>query len=364
MAPPLDAAHTQSPLLDEPVITNTQLIDAEGLDFAERRVIELYDRVAPSVVNITTQTLRRTFFFEIVPQEGSGSGFVIDTEGHILTNFHVIENAERIEVGFGDELILPAQVVGRDARNDLAVLQVDAPLELLHPVQLGTSSNLRVGQRAIAVGNPFGQFERTLTTGVISAVGRTLEGDDGRAISGAIQTDAAINRGNSGGPLLDSSGRVIGINTAIFSPSGTSAGVGFAVPVDTVKRLLPDLLTLGRYPHPWLGVRYAYTITPGLAELLDLPVESGLLLVQLHTGSPLAEAGLRGADREMVTGNQRIFVGGDIITAVAGEPILRFDQMETFLEDHYRVGDTVEVTVYRGEETFALSVTLGEEPLR
>ena len=226
-------------------------------------MITAYERVAPSVVSISTQVLRPDFFLNLVPEESAGSGFVLDTAGHILTNYHVIEGAESIEVHFGDLVTAPAAVMGADARNDVAVLKVELPSELLHPVELGVSNNLKVGQWAIAIGNPFGQFGRTLTTGVISALGRTLSGPDGRSITNVIQTDAAINKGNSGGPLLDSSGRVIGINSAIFSPTGTNAGVGFAVPVDTLKRLLPDLLALGRYRHPWLGVRYAYNLTPG-----------------------------------------------------------------------------------------------------
>ena len=230
------------------------LIDAAGPDFAEQRVIDVYENVSASVVNITTQVLTRNFFFEAIPQEGAGSGFVLDTNGHILTNYHVIEGAqpESFEITFNDDSTLSARIVGIDPRNDIAVLKLaeQAPPGLLVPVELGNSANLQVGQRAIAIGNPFGEFSSTLTTGVISALNRTLEGLEGLTISGIIQTDASINRGNSGGPLLDSAGRVIGINTAIFSPTSTSAGVGFAVPVDTVKRVLPDLLSLGRYRHP------------------------------------------------------------------------------------------------------------------
>lgn len=338
------------------------LIDAAGLDIEERRIVEVYEKVAPSVVTITTRVLRRNFFFEVVPEEGSGSGFVLDRDGHILTNFHVISGAERIEVIFGEDTVFPAQVVGLDPRNDLAVLRVNAPEELLQPVELGTSANLQVGQRAIAIGNPFGQFGRTMTSGVISALGRTLEGQDGRTITGIIQTDAAINTGNSGGPLLDSSGRVIGVNTAIFSPTGANAGVGFAVPVDTVRRVLPDLLTLGRYRHPWLGIRYAYAITPGLADMLDLPVNQGLLLVQVFDGSPLAQAGIRGAQQETVIGNQRVFVGGDILTAINDTPVTRLEEMEVFLEDNFRVGDVITARLLRNGEEFTVEVELAEEP--
>jgi len=342
----------------------TALIDAAGLDFAEQRVIDVYKWVSPSVVNVTTRVLRRGFFFEIIPEEGAGSGFILDKEGHILTNYHVIRGAQSVEVIFIDETMLPARVVGSDPRNDIAVLQVEAPPELLTPVELGSSSDLQVGQRAIAIGNPFGQFGSTLTTGVISALDRTLQGQDGRQITGVIQTDAAINRGNSGGPLLDSSGRVIGMTTAIFSPSGTSAGVGFAVPVDTVHRLLPDLLTLGRYRHPWLGIRYAYRLTPGLAEALSLPVEKGLLLVELYPGGPLAVAGGQGAQQEVIVGNQRIFAGGDILTAINGEEVLSLEELEVLLETRYKVGDVVEVTLLQDGQETNLTVELTEEPGR
>ena len=338
-------------------------IDAAGLDIAERRVIDVYDRVAPSVVNVTTQVLRRGFFFDVTPQEGAGSGFVLDRAGHVLTNFHVIEDAQQIEVTLDNEQTFPAEVVGSDPRFDLAVLKVDAPAELLHPVELGESGTLRVGQRAIVIGNPFGQFSRTLTTGVVSALDRTLEGQDGRPISGVIQTDAAINRGNSGGPLLDSSGRVIGINTAIFSPSGTNAGVGFAVPVDMIKRVLPELMEFGRYRHPYLGIRYAYGITPGLAESLSLPVEAGLLLVQLDRNSPLDKAGVQGAQKEVILGNRRVYIDGDILTAIDGTPIVSVEQLQLLQEQH-QIGDEVTVALLSNGKSLAVVVALTEEPTR
>ncbi len=342
----------------------TTQIDAAGLDFAERRVIEVYRNLSPSVVSITTQVLQRGFFFEAVPTEGSGSGFVLDTEGHILTNYHVIQNAQHIEVTFMDDTTLPAQLVGGDPRNDLAVLQVETPPESLAAVELGQSANLQVGQRTIAIGNPFGQFGGTLTTGVISALDRSLESQDGREITGIIQTDAAINRGNSGGPLLDSSGRVIGINTAIFSPVGTNVGVGFAVPVDTIRRVLPDLLELGRYRHPWLGIRYAYRLTPGLADALDTPVARGLLLVELYPDTPLEEADIRGAQQEAIIGNQRVYIGGDILTAIDGQAIGSLSKLQVMLETNYKVGDSVTATIIREGETLEKPVTLAEEPMR
>lgn len=338
-----------------------QLIDAAGLDFAERRTISVYERVSPSVVNINTRVMVRTYF-NIVPEDGSGSGFVLDDQGHILTNYHVIENATQIEVSFGDETRVEATVVGTDPRNDLAVLKVDPAATTLVPVELGTSRDLQVGQWAIAIGNPFGQFDRTLTTGVISALNRTLEGDGGRTISGVIQTDAAINRGNSGGPLLDSSGRVIGINSAIYSTSGASAGVGFAVPVDTLKRVLPDLLSLGYYRHPWLGVESGYALTPSLSEALGLATSEGILLVQVQNESPLAQAGARGAQQQAFLGNQRVFLGGDILTAVNGFKVGSAGELDTYLEDNYQVGDTVVVELVRDGAPLSFSVVLGEAP--
>lgn len=352
-------AATAAPLFP---IDQTALIDAAGLDFFERRVVNVYETVAPSVVSITTRVLRRDFFFNVVPEEGAGSGFVLDKDGHILTNYHVIEGAETIEVTFGDQMTAAATVIGVDPRNDVAVLKVTLAPDLLQPVVLGASADLRVGQWAIAIGNPFGQFGRTLTTGVISALDRTIEGPDNRTITGIIQTDAAINRGNSGGPLLDSSGRVIGITSAIFSPTGTSAGVGFAVPVDTLKRILPDLLTLGRYRHPWLGIRYAYNITPGLAEVLKLPARDGLLLVQMYDGAPLANAGILGAQREDIIGNERVYTGGDLLTAIDGQPVSSIAELEMLLENNYRVGDVVTVSVIREGHTLDVPVELAEEP--
>jgi S1-C subfamily serine protease len=201
-----------------------------------------------------------------------------------------------------------------------------------------------------------------LTTGVISALNRTLAGSDNRTINGIIQTDAAINSGNSGGPLLDSSGRVIGITTAIFSPTGTNTGVGFAVPVDTIKRLLPDLLSLGRYRHPWLGIRYAYNLTPGLAEVLKLPVREGLLLVQIYAASPLVEHGIRAAQRQEVIGNQRVYTGGDILVAVDGEPVASVAELETYLETNAQVGETVTLTVVRDGQRLEVPLEVAEEP--
>ncbi len=223
-------------------------------DELEARRIAVYERVAPAVVNITTQVLGSTFYRGVTPEEGSGSGFLWDTQGHIVTNNHVIQGAQRIEVSFGGDASLPATVVGADPINDLAVIKVDTVPADVQPMELGTSDALKVGQTAIVIGNPFGQFERTMTQGIISAVNRTIE-TDSTVLRGVIQTDAAINRGNSGGPLLDSHGRLIGVNSAIYSPTGTSAGVGLAIPVDKVQKVIPVLIEQGAVPAPlaWGG---------------------------------------------------------------------------------------------------------------
>ncbi len=342
--------------------SSTPFVDANGLDLAEKRVIDVYNRVAPSVVNITTQVLQPSFFYGAVPAQGAGSGFVIDTEGHILTNYHVIENAQRIDVSFGNGTSLAATLVGSDARNDMAVLKVNAPPDMLKPVTFGDSAHLQVGQRAIAIGNPFGEFSRTLTTGVVSGLNRSIQGPSGLPITGIIQTDAAINKGNSGGPLLDSAGRVIGITSAIFSPSGTNAGVGFALPISTVKRVLPALLKQGHYPHPFLGVKYAHTVTPALNQALSLGTDHGLLLVQLVSGSPLDRAGLRGAQQQAVVGNRVFYVGGDVLLTVDSHAVTDLGDLKSTLENHYHVGDKVTVSYLRGGRKHTVQVTLAQEP--
>jgi len=331
------------------------------VDTEEQIIINVYKKAAPSVVNITTRILQWDFFFGVYPEEGAGSGFVYDKEGHIVTNYHVIEGAQSIEVSLGEDIVVPAKVVGADPPNDLAVLKVEVPPDKLVPVELGSSSNLQVGQRAIAIGNPFGRFERTLTVGVISALNRTLKLEGGRMIRHLIQTDAAINPGNSGGPLLDSHGRVIGVNTAIVSPSRASAGVGFAIPVDTVKRVVPELIAYGRYRHPWLGI-LGYSITPGFAKRLGLPVEEGILVAKVYRNSPAAKAGIRGARKELIIGNRTVLVGGDIITAIDGHPLKSVDELDAYLEDNTRVGQEVELELIRRGKTIKIKAVLEEEP--
>jgi S1-C subfamily serine protease len=332
----------------------------------EQDIIDVYDEAGLGVVNITNRSYGYDFFMNPVPQEGTGSGFVYDTEGHIITNYHVIEGAEELFVTLPDETSVDAQVVGADASNDLAVIKVDAPVELLHPVPLGESDNLRVGQFVVAIGNPFG-LERTLTVGVVSALGRVIESPDERFIGEIIQTDAAINPGNSGGPLLDLTGRVIGVNTAIFSPSRASAGIGFAVPVDTVRRVVPSLIERGYFPHPWLGVGTVWTLTPERAAVLreagmDVPTDEGILLVEVVQGSPADRAGLRGGQQQVRIGRYILPVGGDIVTAIDGEAITGDRDLIRFLDIETNVGQTVQVSVYRDGEEMTIPVTLGERP--
>ncbi len=334
-----------------------------NVDVGEQRIIRVYRDIAPSVVNIRTQVIEYSFFFGPIPSEGAGSGFLWDREGHVVTNYHVIEGADRIEVSFSEEDVMLADVVGADPLNDLAVLKVPRVPPGLIPLseRLGDSDQLQVGQRAIAIGNPFGRFDRTLTAGVISALNRTLDLGNNRRLRRAIQTDAAINRGNSGGPLLDGDGRLIGVNTAIYSPTGTSAGIGFAIPVNTVKRVVPVLIERGYYPHPWLGA-IGYAITPWLARALNLPVEQGLLVARVYPGGPADKAGLRGATHQVLIGNTLILVGGDIITAVDGQPVRDWDALEDYLELEKQVGDTVTLTVLRDGQRLEIPVRLEEAP--
>jgi 2-alkenal reductase len=335
-------------------VTPTPLPVAQpsGTDVEEQLIIDVYARVSPAVVCITAPQR----FGECV-----GSGFVIDQDGHIVTNNHVVEAADELLVTLADEHTVPAEVVGTDPGSDLAVLDIDVSPEELTVVELGQSGTLRVGQRAIAIGNPFG-LERTITTGIISSLGRTLNRDDSKfQIAEVIQTDAAINPGNSGGPLLDSQGRVIGVNSAIFSASGTSSGVGFAIPVDIVQRVVPELISEGRYRHTWLGVT-GRTITPELVEAADLPVEIGVLIFEVEPDSPADKAGLRGGDQQIAVSGLPMLAGGDIIVAIDEVEVNTFDDVVNYLASHTSVGDTVTLSVVRDGREMDVQVTLEERP--
>jgi len=321
--------------------------------------IRIYESRSRGVVNITSTTLEYTWFFEVVPRQGMGSGVVIDKEGHIVTNYHVIRDAERLEVTLYDEETYEAERVGIDPINDIAVLKIDCPEEKLYPAPLGTSDNLKVGQKVLAIGNPFG-LDQTLTTGIISALQRTLRTDFG-LIDDVIQTDAAINPGNSGGPLLNRHGEVIGINTAIFSRTGESAGIGFAVPVNTLSRILPDLLEHGRVLRAWFGVQ-GRPLSPRLAQALRLPVEQGLLVAQVESRSSADQAGIRGGQRRAFFGNIPLVIGGDVIVSLGGEPVTSMQDIASILEDK-RPGDTISMVYYRGEERIEKEMQLvGRRP--
>ncbi len=326
----------------------------------EQTVIKVNKEASPGVVNISTTVVATDLFLQSSPGQATGSGFVLDQQGDIVTNNHVVEGAEKLEVTFADGNTAEATLVGRDPSNDLAVIKVDVPSGTLHPLALGDSGTLQVGQMAIAIGSPF-RLQGTVTMGVISSLGRDLQATGGRVISGVIQTDAAINPGNSGGPLLDSAGEVIGVNSAIFSPSGGNVGIGFAIPVNTVKRWVPELIAKGTASHPYLGIS-GQTITPDLAKALGLSVQEGVLLAQVSQGTPAAKAGLRGGDTQSRVGNVRVITGGDIITAINGNKLKKIEDLTSYLDTKTKVGDTVSLAVVRGTQTLAVNVNLAERP--
>lgn len=346
------AEETAEPLI---IVATPTLLPPELLaqaDVEEQLVIDVYARVGPSVVCVSAQD-----------QFGAciGSGFVIDQDGHVVTNNHVADAEEDLLVILADEQTVPAQVVGTDPGSDLAVLQIDAPADILSIAELGESSSLRVGQRAIAIGNPFG-LERTVTTGIISSLSRTLRRDDSAfQLAEIIQTDAAINPGNSGGPLLDSQGRVIGINTAIRSLSGVNSGVGFAVPVDIAKRVVPELIAHGRYRHPWIGVS-GTSISREMVEAMGLPQDKGVLVFAVEPNSPASKADIQGGNRQVVVSGQPMRSGGDILLAIDDTEIHDFDDLVNYLATQTSVGDTVTLTVVRGNETLSVTVVLEERP--
>ncbi len=330
----------------------------------QSRIIAVYKTTSPAVVNITNRSYAYSFFGQVVPQEGSGSGFVYDTEGHIVTNYHVIANAEELIVTLAGGQTYNAEIVGVDQSNDLAVLHIDAGADLPAPIALGNSDALQVGQFVLAIGNPFG-LEQTLTTGVISALGRVIESSEGFA-GEAIQTDAAINPGNSGGPLLDLNGHVVGVNSQIISPSGASAGIGFAISANTVLRVVPELIARGYYPHPWIGADMV-ALTPSITEMfsragMNIPVDTGLLVLQTTSGGPADQAGIRGGSRMVRIGRYQVPVGGDIITAINGQPVEDLEAWTIYLETQTTIGDTVQVDILRDGVTQTVSVTLAEQP--
>jgi S1-C subfamily serine protease len=319
----------------------------------EQNNIEVYKTLSPGVVFITSTSYTQDFFGQVEEGQGSGSGSVIDDQGDILTNYHVIEGAQKLTVSFGGNTSYPAKVVGGDPSTDLAVIKVNAPREQLTVVPLGDSDKLVVGQKVLAIGNPFG-LDRTLTTGVISGLQRPIRARNNRPIEGAIQTDASINPGNSGGPLLDSHGRMIGINSQILSPAGGSVGVGFAIPVNIAKRIVPQLIQNGVVRRPILGI-VPYNVKNIDRTEVRLPVNDGVLIYQMDPNGPAAAAGMRGT-RQTADGGITL---GDIITSINGEPVSNSDDLFRLLDKH-QVGDVVKVEVARDNGRATLSVRLTE----
>ena len=382
LAPTLTAPQQTAPT---PVPQTIPSIASDDLLSAYQGTLEsIYETVSPSVVNIrvvekvsassveTTQIPGFPFFNlpqgaqpEQQYQSALGSGFVWDQEGHIVTNNHVVSGADKIEVTFSDGTILPATLVGADPDSDLAVLKVDAPADQLHPVQMADSSAVKVGELAIAIGNPFG-LEGTMTTGIISAVGRSLPADETSAqsytIPDIIQTDAPINPGNSGGVLIDAQGQVLGVTSAIESPVRASAGVGFAIPSAIVKNVVPALIKDGKYIHTWLGIS-GTTLVPDLAKAMNLGAgQRGALVEEVMPNSPAEKAGLRGSDQQVTIDGQTATVGGDVITAIDGQPILQMDDLIAYLAGSTKVDQNVTLSLLRDGKQETLEVTLAARP--
>ncbi|QQS45101.1 MAG: trypsin-like peptidase domain-containing protein [Acidobacteriota bacterium] len=320
---------------------------------------EVYEAMSPGVVNITSTVYVQDFFYAY-PKQGTGSGSILDKEGHILTNFHVIQDAEKLTVTLSNKREYPAQIMGIDPDNDLAVIKIDAPRTELSTIPLGSSKDLFVGQKVLAIGNPFG-LDRTLTTGIVSGLSRPIRSEfTNRLIEGVIQTDAAINPGNSGGPLLNSRGQVIGVNTMIFSPSGGSVGIGFAVPVDTAKRVVDDILQYGRVRKPKLGIT-PIPLSARLSQYLRLPVSEGILVADVVPGGSADRAGIRGSTEEVQIGRYLVPVGGDIIVGMDGRPVRTQDDIDHVLNTK-KIGDRIQVEVYRGARKVTVSLQLSELP--
>ena len=366
---------------------------ADPLSVYENALENVYSLVNPSVVNIRVvqkQELAASDnpfsglpFFDMpnlpgfpnipdIPQEpqnsqGLGSGFVWDQQGYIVTNNHVVDRADKVEVTFSDGTTVPAKVIGTDPDSDLAVIQVDISADQLHPVQLADSTQVKVGQLAIAIGNPFG-LQGTMTTGIISALGRMLPASESNSIGpfysipDILQTDAPINPGNSGGVLVDDQGRVIGVTSAIRSTSGANAGIGFAIPSALVQKVVPALIESGYYEHPYLGIS-GTTLTPGLAKAMDLkPAQRGALVEDVTPGGPADKTGLRGSDRQVTIDGQEMRVGGDVIIAIDGSPVKTMDDLIAYLTDQTTVGQKVSLTLLRDRNEKSLEVILEARP--
>jgi len=358
-----------------------QLLQGDVLDVLQDTLGQIYDQVNPSVVNIqvTVQSSGQSGRMPSFPgmpslpqgetpeQEALGSGFVWDTDGHIVTNNHVVEDATEVTVTFYDGTTVPAEVVGTDVNSDLAVIKVDVPADQLRPVEVADSTDIQVGRLAVAIGNPYG-LEGTMTVGFVSALGRSLAVDayntaGSYTIPDIIQTDAPINPGNSGGVLLDDQGRLIGVPTAIESTTGTNSGIGFAVPSAIVQKIVPALIDGGAVQYPWLGIT-GTTLTADLAEAMDLGRDQrGALVIEVTNGGPAEKAGLRGSDMQANLDGEQAEVGGDVIVAIEGQPVSEFDDLVSYLVGSASVGDEVTLTILRDGKEQTVEVTLGARPV-
>ena len=344
----------QGPVQSGPAWSSPSVARGAGLSADETNNIDIYKTAHLATVNVTSTVYRRTIFLDIVPSRDQGSGFIISPDGKILTNSHVVTNETTLEVTLSDQTRYKATLVSRDESNDLALIQI-SPRKTLPSLHMGDSDGLQVGQKVLAIGNPFG-LNGTLTTGIVSSLGRTIRGENDQELEGLIQTDAAINFGNSGGPLLDSSGNVIGINTAILGPNGGSIGIGFAMPINRAKAMIEDQRA-GR-KRPRLGVTVV-PVSGDYADALNLPTQGGLLIQSVEPGSAAARAGLRGGRETVQIGNVQLVVGGDLIMAIDGRPIDRNDAISRALSSK-RAGDTLELTVFRNGRTSIVRVKLSD----
>ena len=349
--------------------TNTIQLDdlysvSDSNNFSEDELenIKIYEMLNEAVVNITTEVLAWNWFFEQVPQEGgTGSGSIIDKRGYILTNYHVVESASKVFVNLADGSQYEGEVIGKDRENDLAVIKFDPNGHELKTISFGNSASLKVGQKALAIGNPFG-YDRTLTTGIVSGLGRPVRSFNNIVIQNMIQTDASINPGNSGGPLLDSKGQMIGINTMIYSPSGGSVGIGFAVPVDTARRVVPDLINFGYVNRGWISIS-PIQIDTQIARAARLPVSEGILVSTVDKNKNADKAGIRGGDlsNPVHYGRNIIYLGGDIIIEVDGQKTPTISDFISALEDN-KPGETISVTYLRGSSKRTVSIVLDKRP--
>ncbi|HXV33747.1 MAG TPA: trypsin-like peptidase domain-containing protein [Gaiellaceae bacterium] len=343
-----------------PAATTTEETSFEAADTDSKSVQQIYEDAGPGVVQVTsTSVVTDNPFFGPQSASSLGSGFVVDRDGYIVTNFHVIDGAQEIEVNFSGDDRVPATIVGSDPSTDLAVLKIDAQSRALTPLPLGNSDEVHVGDAVVAIGNPFG-LERSVTAGIISALQRDITAPNGYTIDKVIQTDAPINQGNSGGPLLNAQGEVIGVNSQIETETGGNVGIGFAVPVNTVKEVVSQIKESGKVEHAYLGVRMQ-DVTPELAETVTVPVEEGVMIVGVVEGSPADQAGLQGGDQQVIVGGRSYVLGGDIVTSADGQAVTSADDLRRIIMEK-SPGDPMTLEIQRGQAQRTVDVTLGQQP--